>query len=84
MTVSDERAGRMADWLEHDLDEEHIVEERSGPGRPPLPPGEAVDAVLTIRVTVDEKRRLEEVAKEHGRTQSEEGRLAVRQHLEQA
>lgn len=84
MSVSDEQAARMADWLERDLDEEHIVEERPGPGRPPLPPGEAMDAVLTIRVTADEKQRFEKVAKQHGRTQSEEGRLAVRQHLEQA
>lgn len=84
MSVSDEQATRMADWLERDLDEEHIVEERPGPGRPPLPPGEAVDEVLTIRVTAEEKRRFKQIAEERGRTQSEEGRLAVLQHLEQA
>jgi hypothetical protein len=81
MTVSDEDAASMADWVEHELDEKDIVEERPGPGRPPLPPGEAVDAVLTIRVTADEKRRFAEVAEQHGRTQSEEGRVAVRKYL---
>lgn len=84
MTVSDEQAAEMADWLERGLEEQDVVEERPGPGRPPLPPGEAVDAVLTIRVTTEEKQRFAEVAEEHGRSQSEEGRLAVRKHLEQA
>lgn len=84
MTVSDEQAATMADWLERELGQDDIIEERSGPGRPPLPPGEAVDAVLTIRVTTDEKRRFERLAEEHGRSQSEEGRLAVREHLERS
>lgn len=83
MTVSDGQAERMADWIERELDEEDVLDERPGPGRPALPPGEAVDAVLTIRVTADEKRKFAEIAEEHGRSQSEEGRLAVRRHLEQ-
>lgn len=82
MAVSDNEARKMADWLEHDLEQNDIVEERPGPGRPPLPPGEAVDAVLTIRVTADEKREFAKIAQQHGRTQSEEGRVAVRRHLE--
>lgn len=82
MGVTDEQAREMADWLEHDLNDEDVVETRPGPGRPPLPPGEAVDEVLTIRVTAEEKRRFKDMAANHGRTQSEEGRLAVLRHLD--
>ena len=81
MGVTDEQATEMADWLEHDLDGEDIVETRAGPGRSPLPPGEAVDEVLTIRLTAAEKMRFQKLAAERGHSQSEEGRLAVLQHL---
>lgn len=81
MGVTDEQATEMADWLEHELDGEDIVEMRAGPGRPPLPPGEAVDEVLTIRLTAAEKRRFQELAEARGHSQSEEGRLAILQEL---
>lgn len=84
MGVTDEDATKMADWLEHDLTDEDIVETRPGPGRPPLPPGEAVDEILTVRLTAAEKRRFEEFAERRGRSQSEEGRLAVLQHLDES
>lgn len=82
MGVTEDDATEMADWLEHDLADEDIVETRPGPGRPPLPPGEAVDETLTIRLTAGEKRRFVQFAQERGHSQSEEGRLAVLQHLE--
>lgn len=82
MTVTEEHAEEMADWLEHDLEDDDMVETRPGPGRPPLPPGEALDEVLTIRVTAAEKRRFQDTAEEHDRSQSGEGRLAILQHLD--
>ena len=83
MGVTDEQATEMGDWLEHDLDDEDIVETRPGPGRPPLPPGEAVDEVLTIRLTAAEKGRVAELAARRGHSQSEEGRLAILHHLDE-
>lgn len=84
MSITEKKAYEIADWIEHDLADEDITEIRPGPGRPPLPPGEAVEEVLTIRVTAEEKQRFKAVAEEHGRSPSEEGRLAVLRHLEDA
>ena len=36
--------------------------QKRGIGRPPLPPGEALDATFTVRVRAEEKRRFEALA----------------------
>lgn len=44
------------------------MSKRRGPGRPKLPKGEARDAVLSVRLTKDEKRAMEREAADAGET----------------
>lgn len=81
MSITEQQAAEMADWLETDLDDDHIVEARPGPGRPPKSTAARKSSQIVVRVTSGDLDRIDDAANRAGMSRSQWLREAVDDHL---